>query len=49
MRITEEEIRPEDVFNEYLKLTSLDTKTFFDNAIRLVRPKQQQRNEIQME
>ena len=35
MRITEEEIRPEDVFNEYLKLTSLDTKTFFDNAIRL--------------
>ena len=35
MKITEEEIRPEDVFNEYLSLTSKDTKTYFDNAVKL--------------
>lgn len=32
MKITEEEIRPENIFNEYLKLTAKDTKTYFENA-----------------
>ena len=32
MKITEEEIRPEEVFNEYLKLTAADTITYFANA-----------------
>ena len=32
MKITEEEIRPETVFNEYLKLTALDTVTYFEMA-----------------
>jgi len=32
MKITEEEIRPEVVFNEYLKLTAEDTVTYFANA-----------------
>ncbi|MCF8340953.1 MAG: class I SAM-dependent methyltransferase [Chitinophagaceae bacterium] len=32
MKITEEEIRPEVVFNEYLKLTTKDTITYFANA-----------------
>jgi hypothetical protein len=35
MKITEEEIRPELVFNEYLSLTTKDTKTYFENAIKL--------------
>ena len=34
MKITEEEIRPENVFNEYLKLTAVDTKTYFENALK---------------
>ena len=34
MKITEEEIRPEEVFNEYLILTAKDTKTYFDHAIK---------------
>ena len=34
MKITEEEIRPETVFNEYLKLTALDTVTYFEKAER---------------
>jgi hypothetical protein len=32
MKITEEEIRPEEVFNEYLKLTAQDTVTYFENS-----------------
>jgi hypothetical protein len=32
MKITEEEIRPEKVFNEYLRLTALDTVSFFGNV-----------------
>jgi hypothetical protein len=32
MKITEEDIRPEKVFNEYLKLTEIDTVTFFSNV-----------------
>jgi hypothetical protein len=32
MKVTEEEIRPEKVFNEYLELTAIDTVTFFSNA-----------------
>jgi hypothetical protein len=32
MKITEEEIRPEVVFNEYLRLTEKDTITYFSNA-----------------
>jgi hypothetical protein len=32
MKITEEEIRPEVVFNEYLKLTAEDTVTYFSEA-----------------
>lgn len=32
MKITEEEIRPELVFNEYLKLTAEDTVTYFTKA-----------------
>lgn len=32
MKITEEEIRPEAVFNEYLKLTAEDTVTYFTNV-----------------
>ena len=35
MKITEEEIRPEIVFNEYLSLTAKDTKTYFENAVKL--------------
>ena len=35
MKVTEEEIRPELIFNEYLSLTSKDTKTYFENAIKL--------------
>tara|TARA_X000000368_G_C23036386_1_gene714759 strand:- start:1267 stop:2256 length:990 start_codon:yes stop_codon:yes gene_type:complete len=34
MKITEEEIRPENVFNEYLKLTAIDIKTYFENALK---------------
>jgi len=34
MKITEEEIRPENIFNEYLKLTAIDTKTYFENALK---------------
>ena len=33
MKITEEEIRPENVFNEYFKLTAIDTNTYFENAL----------------
>ena len=29
MKVTEEEIRPEIVFNEYLRLTAIDTETYF--------------------
>ena len=32
MKITEEEIRPEKVFNEYLRLTAIDTITYFENV-----------------
>jgi hypothetical protein len=31
MKITEEDIRPEKVFNEYLRLAAIDTVTFFEN------------------
>ena len=27
-KVTEEEIRPEKIFNEYLRLTKIDTKTY---------------------
>ena len=30
----EEEIRPEFIFDEYLRLTKIDIKVFFDNALR---------------
>ncbi len=30
----EEEIRPESIFDEYLRLTKIDTKVFFDDAMR---------------
>jgi len=32
MKIKEEEIRPKKIFDEYLKLTSIDTVTFFKNV-----------------
>ena len=32
MKVTEEEIRPEKIFNEYLRLTEEDTVTYFINA-----------------
>ena len=32
MKITEEDIRPEKIFNEYLALTELDTITYFEKA-----------------
>jgi hypothetical protein len=32
--LKEEEIRPESVFDEYLRLTKIDTKVFFDNTLR---------------
>lgn len=32
MKITEEEIRPEEVFNEYLKLTEKDTFDYFEDV-----------------
>jgi hypothetical protein len=32
MKITEEEIRPENVFNEYLRLTAIDTIKYFENV-----------------
>lgn len=35
MKVTEEEIRPEVVFNEYLKLTAEDTITYFSNAVKV--------------
>lgn len=35
MKITEEEIRPEAVFNEYLKLTAEDIIKYFSNAAKL--------------
>ena len=34
MKVTEEEIRPEVVFNEYLKLTTADTITYFSNVVK---------------
>ena len=34
MKVTEEEIRPELIFDEYLKLTTQDTKTYFENVIK---------------
>ena len=34
MKITEEEIRPQNIFNEYLKLTALDIKTYFEDALK---------------
>jgi len=34
MKVTEEEIRPEKVFDEYLQLTNKDVKDYFDNAER---------------
>ncbi len=34
MKVTENEIRPEHIFNEYLKLTAQDTITYFDNVER---------------
>jgi hypothetical protein len=30
----EEEIRPESIFDEYLRLAKIDTKVFFDNTLR---------------
>jgi hypothetical protein len=35
MKVTEEEIRPEIVFNEYLRLTAIDTETYFSDVKRL--------------
>lgn len=35
MKVTEEEIRPENVFNEYLRLTEIDTETYFSNVKRV--------------
>lgn len=35
MKITEEEIRPEKVFSEYLRLTEVDTATYFESALKL--------------
>jgi hypothetical protein len=32
MKIIEEDIRPEKIFNEYLRLTEIDTKIFFSKA-----------------
>jgi len=32
--LKEEEIRPESIFDEYLRLAKIDTKVFFDNAPR---------------
>ncbi len=32
MKVTEEEIRPEKVFDEYLRLTSIDTLTYFSSV-----------------
>lgn len=34
MKITEEEIRPENIFNEYLKLTAIDANNYFKNALK---------------
>jgi hypothetical protein len=35
MKVTEEEIRPEKVFNEYLRLTAIDTETYFSDVKRV--------------
>ena len=35
MKVTEEEIRPEKVFEEYLRLTSIDTETYFSDVKRV--------------
>lgn len=35
MKVTEEEIRPEKVFDEYLRLTSIDTETYFSDVKRV--------------
>jgi hypothetical protein len=35
MKITEEEIRPEKVFDEYLRLTAIDTETYFSDVKRV--------------
>lgn len=34
MKVTEEEIRPEKIFNEYLELTNKDVIVFFENSVR---------------
>ena len=35
MKVTEEEIRPEKVFDEYLRLTATDTETYFSDVKRV--------------
>jgi hypothetical protein len=35
MKVTEEEIRPEKIFNEYLELTNKDVITFFEDVTRI--------------
>lgn len=35
MKVTEEEIRPEKVFDEYLRLTAIDTETYFSDVKRV--------------
>ena len=32
MKVREEEIRPEKIFSEYLRLTEIDTKNYFENS-----------------
>ena len=34
MKITEEEIRPEIIFDEYLRLTAIDTRTYFTDVLK---------------
>lgn len=35
MKITEEEIRPEKIFDEYLRLTAIDTQSYFNEVARV--------------
>lgn len=38
MKVTEEEIRPEKMFNEYLRLTAIDTVTYFKDVKKIEIP-----------